>query len=210
MFSLQTKAVNKSGLLLTQFELKQPKKVKGYCYHFNVPEEHLKEYKQTIYNHGTFYKEACDLFHSLYPQAPYSASHFLEFLKNCWGISATIRPFTNRTELDLKGTWEWDDDLKDSVTIRIENTMTEAQKKLTIIHECFHVIEDLDPSFLAMIEGCHPDIRLRVAERIAEKSAVEAVLPQHEYEHYRREHKTRSEIADKYRVSMGLVNNFRV
>ena len=208
MFSSQTRIPSEGKILLTQFALKQPRTLNGYCYHFNVPDEHREEYKRTIYTHGTFYKEACEVFHQIYPQPPYSADHFVRFLKDYWGISTTVCYFTNPTELDVKGTWNWDDDRKDSVTIRIESTMSTAQKKLTIIHECFHVIQDIDPSFLAMIEGCHPDIRLRVAERIAEKSAVEAVLPRHEYARCKRDLKTNSQIADIYRVSMTLVNNF--
>lgn len=210
MYSSPTKIQSEPKLLVTQIALKQPRTVNGYCYHFSVPDSLLPEYRNTIYTHGTFYKEACDLFHELYPQAPYSAGHFVKFLKDCWGISTTVCYFTNPTELDVKGTWEWDNDQRDSVTIRIESTMTDAQKKLTIIHECFHVIQDIDPSFLAMVEGCHPDIRLRVVERIAEKSAVEAVLPRHEYDRCKREKQTNLQIADRYRVSMRLVSNFRV
>lgn len=209
MSSLQTKT-SSSPILLQQFTLKSPRVIHGYCYNHDVPDKHLDEYKKVIREQGAFYQEATDLFHQLYPQPPYSAENFRRFLKDYWGISTTICCFTNPTDLDIRGAWEWDDELRNSVTIRIEDTLPDVQKKLTIIHECFHVIQDLDPSFLAMVESCHPNIRLRIAERIAEKSAVEAVLPEKDHNRCRREGKTRSQIADMYVVSLGLVRNYRV
>ncbi len=210
MYSTQIKIPNDQKIKLNQIAYKQVRIINGYCYDFNVPNRFLSEYTKAIYIHGSFYKEVSDLFHGLYPNNPYSDIHFRKFLKDYWGISTTIICFTNTTDKDVKGAWEWDDEIrKDSVIIRVEDTLSRDEKTLTIIHECFHIIQDIDQSFLAMVQSWHPDIRFKIADQIAEKSAIETILPWDEYDRLRRDGKRNPEIADLFSISIDIVNNYR-
>lgn len=210
MYSSQTKTANHSQIQLAQISLYKPTVVNGYCYNTKIPEELQSEYNRAIYENGSFYLELCNLFHRSYPLPPYNDRHFLNFLKNEFGISTTVVGFENRTKTDLRGKWSWDDEDRKAITIKVNTGLKGYVQKATVIHECLHSIQDLDERFKIMIGGFHPLIQRNIVERITQKSVIEIVLPHAEMTKSKHLKMTNAEIADRYDVSMDIVKNFRL
>jgi hypothetical protein len=163
-----------------------------------------------IRENGSFYFDLCSIFHKNYPLPPYSDKHFMDFLKNEFGISVTVIGFGNRTRTDLRGIWRWDNQDRTAITIKVDSDLKEHVQATTVIHECFHAIQDLDENFKETIASFHPLIQRNIVERITQKSAVEIVLPLAEVRNCRAKKMTNAEIADRYCVSMDIVKNYRV
>jgi hypothetical protein len=208
MFCTQTRTSDPI-ITLAQVALKKRSFVNGYSYNSRVPEELQGEYIKVISENGLFYQELCDLFHRFYPTPPYSENDFMDFIKTHMGLSCEAVGFTNTQQVDLRGKWHWDNKDRRSFTVWVNDGLPDSAKKVTIIHECFHVIQDVDPIFLDMLGRQHGLLQRNIADRIAEKCAVEMVLPRAEYERCMRKGMTSAQIADSYAVSMALVRNYR-
>jgi len=208
MFYAQTRTTN-DPIVLTKIALKNPAVVNGYTYNSKVPDELQGDYNRAIFEHGLFYQDLSDLFHQTYPNPPYSMEHFTDMLKSHFGFSTTIICFTNLQNTDLKGRWKWDDESMRNFTIWVNNNLPDTVRKTTVIHECLHAVQDVDPKFLTMLGAQHVLLRRPLADRIAQKCAVEMVLPRAEYERCMRKGMTSAQIADSYAVSMALVRNYR-
>lgn len=207
MSCTQTKTITThTKVKITRLTANKPKQINGFNYKSAPPDEHLQAYKLAIANHKFHFQELSDLFHQLYPFPPYTANNFLDFLKNYLGISTTVIEFENKTTTDIKGAWFWENDNRDSIVIKIASHLTYAEKKLCILHEAFHAIQDLDPSFIAIMQTIPMPIRRMVADRIAELSAIETVLPRTKFEKYKyRKNMSNSEIMELFQVSNSLV-----
>ncbi len=206
----QTKTASDSRVHLSQVSLYKPTVVNGYCYNTKVPDELQPEYNRAIYDNGSFYLNLCNLFHKNYPLPPYSHRHFIDFLKNEFGISTTIIGFENRTTTDLRGTWSWDGQDRKAITIKVNAVLKDHVQNIPIVHECLHAIQDLDEEFKILIGGFHPLLQRMIVERITQKTAIEVVLPNAEMKRCKHMKMTNAQIADRYCVSMDVVNNFRV
>lgn len=208
MFCTQTR-IQDEPIVLTSVVLKERAVVDEYTYDSKIPEEFQHRYNLAIFEHGLFYQDLSDLFHQLYPNPPYSAKHFIDLLKNQFGFSVTVRCFTNIQEIDLKGRWKWDDDSMRNFTVWVNDALPDSAKKLTIIHECLHAVQDIDPNFLTMLGNQPEPLRRSIADRIAEKCAVEIVMPYAEYQQCRRKGWKPAKIADVYCASMSLICNYK-
>jgi hypothetical protein len=205
MSSLQTSRVT-AKVVLHPLPPKNPTIIDGYCYHRPLPTEFQDILKKAVYVHTGFYKELCELFQSKY-EAPYTASGFLKFMSNQLGIGYEVRGFDDPDEIPVKGFWQWHDD--QNVIIAVKGSLPDEQKKLTVIHECFHVIQELDPSFKAMLLSYPIEIRRSLVEKIAEKSAIELAMPRNEYEQCKRKGFTDGQISSLYDVSISVVRYMR-
>ena len=186
-------------------ELYQPKTVNGFSYKKAIPKEYSREYQKAICVHGTYYFRFVQEFHRRNPNPPYSFIDFLDFLQDTIGLTATVKPFEYTPEISTFGTWEWDDKERTSFSIFVSPNLHHYKLKTTIIHEAIHPIQDFDYYFQDILESYSYPLRVYLADRIAEKTMVEVLLPTYQVE---QDVKTLNvlQIANKYNVSAEMAS----
>jgi Zn-dependent peptidase ImmA (M78 family) len=150
----------------------------GYNYNFEIAEEYIPDYRLAVAALGRHYQWLVDAFHTKYPNPPFRWEDFLDFMKDEIGIEVTVK--CNKDggpDFAFAGTWKWDDQKKKAITIYVNSKHPESKRKVSIIHECIHAIQDLDQEFKEELDTYPHSIIVRIADRVAEKTAISVVLP---------------------------------
>lgn len=176
-----------------------------YKYNVDIPDQYLPDYKNAIVKFAHHYDFIGDSFHSRFPNPPFSWKDFLTFMKDEIGIKVRIMCFENPTDLRLSGTWEWDNPEKSSITIYVDGNHSPQRQKVTIIHECIHAIQDFDEEFKIELQAYPLAIQMRIADRVAEKAAIEILMPRKMIEQDKREKMSLWQMLLKYQVSGEMI-----
>lgn len=193
-------------------ETYDPKNIDGYNYKFQIPENLLGDYQEAISTHWQRYMPFVERFHELYPEPPFNYKKFLDFAKNHIGITCTVHTF-NKDSLELagidlttetRGTWHWNDAEKSDISIWVNTDFPQHTYSATIIHEVIHAIQDFDYAFHEILRTYPIPLQLRIAERIAEKTAISILLPPKLLEQDRRNQLRPHQVALKYGVSLQM------
>lgn len=166
-----------SNVLQKRVQQYCPMQLGKYKYNFAVPAHLQGEYKTVIAHEGHRYDYLAKDFHDSCFGPPYSYQQFLDFMKSRVGISAEVVTFKNSTTYNTAGTFTWDNSRMEACTVFINDSHPACKQKITVIHEVIHAYQDLDYEFKSRLASCHPDLRLVIAERIAEITAVEVAVP---------------------------------
>jgi hypothetical protein len=180
----------------------------GFRYKNPPPEELLPVYRKAISENGEWYFDYASFFHNAFPTANYSADNFLKFFKENYGIGYVVHCYRTESATDPIGRWHWSND-QSVVHIYVAEHLSLQVQKTTVIHECLHVIQELDIPFTLEVLKYPPELHTQIVERITNKAMAEVVLPRAEYQQCLRRGWTNAKIADHYNVSMGLVNCYK-
>lgn len=189
-------------------EILLPENLNGYSYKNPPPQPLRPLYRKAIHEIGEWYFDYAHFFHNSFPRASYTADNFLKFFKENYGIGYIVRAYVPESETDPMGRWHWSED-QTVIHIYVANNLSQVVQKTTIIHECLHVIQELDFAFTQEILKYPPELHTKIVERVTNKAMAEVVLPVLEYEQCIRKGWTHGQIADYYNVSMGLVKCYK-
>lgn len=182
-----------------------PKNINGYKYKNPIPIELVPLYRQAIVENGERYFDLAGLFHESVSSPEYTADNFMKFFKDCYGIGYEIHRYYPNDPTDPVGRWQWKSTDRKNIDIYVSVDAQPVVQKTTIIHECIHVIQEFDHPFTTNLLKYPPELHTVIAERVANKTMAEIVLPKREYEKCKRLKWTNAKIADYYNVSIGLV-----
>jgi hypothetical protein len=187
-----------------KFRLYSPRQINGYTFNSPILEVHLDDYKKAINLLGQKYNFIAETFHSIYPEPPYTIQGFLDFMKSYIGLGVTVTSFDGTDFPRFGGTWYWDDDQKKDLIIWVNSSHSKEKQKMTVIHECVHAIQDFDREFIEELSTYPLAIQCRIADRIAEKAAVEILLPRKLVSQDKLAGAGPDSIAAKYQVSRAM------
>lgn len=182
--------------------------INGYKYKNPIPKELVPLYKQAITENGERYFDLAKLFHDSVDSPDYTADNFMKFFKEIYGIGYEIHRYFPQRPNDPLGRWQWQSDRK-NIDIYVSVDARPVVQKTTIVHECVHVIQEYDQPFTIGLLKYPPELHTLIAERVANKTMAEIVLPHCEYERCIRKGWKHAQIADYYNVSLSLVNNYK-
>lgn len=192
--------------LPTKCQSYKPSIKNGYRYKFDIPDEYLPNYMQAIAHFHKRYDFLACAHHRRFPEPPYKWQDFLTVMKDEIGLDVTIMCFENLTDTKVSGTWEWDSKAKKALTVYVNAKDPEHKQKMTIVHECVHAVQDFDEEFKIELFNYPIPIRLRIADRIAEKAAVQILLPREMVRQDKRGNMSVFQIAVKYNVSAQMAS----
>ncbi len=198
--------------LTHKVEQQKPKTIDGYDYKFPVPPKLISDYREAISAHSMRYLPIVHSFHAIYGEPPFNYSKFLDFLRDRMGFTVTIYGFSKDSILEMgldvthetKGTWCWDNEEKSEFSVWVNTDYPTSAQNVTIIHEAMHALQDYDYAFHDILKEYPLPIQLRIAERIAEKTAIAVVLPNVMLEADKRHGLRPHQIALKYGVSLQM------
>ncbi len=190
----------------------KPQSIDNHDYKFTIPRQHIEDYKEAISTLTFHNQPIVNAFHSEYGEPPFTHIDFLEFLKVRFGLECTVYAFSqnNFEELDIgltsetKGTWCWNNEEKSEFSVWVNTEYPTSTQNVTIIHEAIHAIQDFDYNFHEILRRYPIPIQVRIAERIAEKTAIAVVLPNIMLENDKRKGLRSHQVALKYNVSLQM------
>lgn len=187
-------------------ELYKPSCKDGYYYNHDIPSEFQLDYQKAIVQYAKRYDFIAQGFHLLYGNPAYKWQDFLQYMKETMGFGITISCFENPTGYEIAGTWYWDDATKKNFTIHVNASDPYQRQKMTIAHECMHALQDFDFGFQEELRKYPISLQLRIAERVAEKAAIEVFMPREQVACDRLAGLNVYEIALKYDVSKAVAS----
>jgi Zn-dependent peptidase ImmA (M78 family) len=126
-------------------------------------------------------------------------------MKDFMGFEITVTHFVNPVDYVVAGIWYWDNGEKKSFTIFINPLAPDTN--ITIAHECVHALQDLDIDFQQELQNYPIPLQLRIADRVAEMSAIQIFMPREKVACDRLAGLSVYDIALKYGVSKAIVAN---
>jgi len=195
-------------------EMYNPQEIEGFTYNFSIPPKHRGDYQEAIAKYAHMYNPIVEIFHACYPNPPFSYKKFLEFLRDSIGITATVIGFnesnmhTKGLELtsSTKGTWHWNNEEKSEISIFLNTDFSTQTHNSTVIHEAIHAIQDFDHNFHEILGSYPIPVQLRIAERIAEKTAISILLPPSMVDEDKQQGLNPYQVALKYEVSTQMAS----
>lgn len=208
MFYIPTKILK----LDQKIEPYSPEKVGNYNYKFGISPSHRPEYQEAISTHRLHYQEIVNAFHGKYGFPPFTYHNFLEFLKEDCGLKCQVNSFDKSNAVDYgieavhmpKGFWQWDNEEKSEFSVWVNTDYPPNTQNVSVIHEAIHALQDFDYGFHEILTRYSLPIRVRIAERVAELTAIAVVLPVVMLEDDKKSRLTPHQIAMKYEVSLQM------
>lgn len=176
----------------------------GYNYNSRIPDEYSKHYQEAIARFSHQYDFIAESFHKTFPEPPFTWEDFLVYMKKDMGLSISTLLLDGKKYPRLAGTWCWKNSEKSEFLVFLNDQHPWQKQKVTAMHESIHAIQDFDQEFKVELSTYPLSIQSHIADRIAEKAAIEILLPRAYVAEDKACGLTSSDIAQKYDISQTM------
>jgi hypothetical protein len=187
-------------------EVIEPTCIDGYNYKRRIDPEHLEDYKKGVYELTKHFDELLADFLGTNINPPFSSDDFIDYVESRYGFKVDVYGFDRRHHETAKGLFQWQSFEKTELGIWVNVDFPAETQQTTVIHEAIHALQDYDPCFHEKLSKFPESIQLRLAERVAEKTAINIRLPKEMVEKDKMQGLNIFAIACKYGVSLEMAS----